>query len=120
MFTGQSKAGAVVIEVGGLPRIHRVARIAGSRKTSRTVIRIRCFLELRKVATNAGIRGSRIFATNMAGRTLDARVLPRQRKLGAIVIKGCWLPGVDRMAAFASRREAGTRVIRVRSFLKIA
>ncbi len=71
VLAGQWELGAVMVEVRGLPGIHRVAGIASSGEAGGRVIRIRGLLEIRQVAANTGGGCPRILTADMAGGTLN-------------------------------------------------
>ncbi len=65
----QRKLGLTVIEDRGLPGGGGVARLTIGRKARCHVIRIRCSIEIRPVATDAGHQSTGIDAIDMTGRT---------------------------------------------------
>lgn len=81
-----------------------MAILAGLRKGQRDVIRIRCFLEVRQVATHAGRGRPCIFPTSMARCTVQSRMHASERKAGNLqVIEIRALPVVYRMTLLALR-----------------
>ena len=86
---GQRKSGAVVIECRVQPGTGVVALIAGLREVRRYVIRIRCALEIFKVAGHASRAVQRVVIVDVAVDALPRRhgVRAGQRESGRGVVK---------------------------------
>lgn len=90
-----------------------MAILAGLRKGQRDVVRVRCFLKIRQVATHASRGRPGIFSTRMARCTVQSRVHASERKARKLqVIEIGALPVVNRMTLLALRRESRSDVIR--------
>lgn len=111
MLAGQRKPGAVVVEVGGLPGVHRMTGVAAGGEAGRNVIRIACLLEVGQMATGTTGGRTRKLTPNMAGSAFHCGVFTGKRKFGLVVIKGGRLPGINCVASLASSGETRADVI---------
>ena len=95
-----------VIERRSRPARGRVAGIARRREAGGLVIRIRCALVVRLVASVTSCRQRRVVVVHVALRTGHVgRVIPRQRERGRTVIESRALPVREIVAGIARRRE---------------
>lgn len=119
MFPGQGKCGVAVVERRRDPGRGVVAHFALLREPRLNVVRVGGSLEV--VAMAGGARGAvqAVVAIDMALRTLQRNVRPRQGKPGGRVIEGGIRPGSSGVAGVAGLRESRLGVIGVRRALVV-
>jgi hypothetical protein len=101
-----------VIEAGRLPRRRVVTVLASLRKSQGNVIGIAGLSEVCEVAADATRRRPLIFPADVATCAVQRGVCPGKREAGHLeVVEACAQPARNRMALFASDREAGRNVI---------
>ena len=110
----------VVIKLSPPPLHSCVASVAGSRKTSRHVIRTRSLVEVLQMAADTTTGSGRKLSVQMARGASHGGMGPGERELGQrIVIEFCALPVRGGMASIALHRKIEVAVIGVGGLFKV-
>ena len=119
MRTRQRKRSTAVIERCVRPGIHRMAQGAFRRKGGQRVIWILCAVIVLKVALNAILLSSGIFAARMTLSTSQARVSPGKLKACGSRVAVTFLPPIESMARIALGSKSCSHMVYGTSFLVV-